>query len=273
MLFRFDEIKDKYIDTYVQMHGVGENDNVPEHSHDFYEIVIVTEGRIIHSVNETEQHLKTSDIVFIRADDRHYYKKGFDADVINIAFTSEVLNGFESVLNRNRFQHIIESKYPFIKNAGGIFTNKIKSDVLKTYSMQTDSLRWEIAMKEIIFKLLSFLIVIEKENNIPEWLDILIEEMLQTENFVSGTNRLYEISGKSREHVSRQVHLNMTPTDFINSLRINYAKNLLVLSNDPIIQICYKSGFENLNYFYKVFKKIVGNTPVNYRVFYKANII
>ncbi len=33
----------------------------------------------------------------------------------------------------------------------------------------------------------------------------------------------------------------------------------------PIIAICFDTGFNNLNYFYQLFKKRFGKTPASYR--------
>lgn len=52
----------------------------------------------------------------------------------------------------------------------------------------------------------------------------------------------------------------LTYTDFVNQYRINHAKQLL-LQDISITECCYESGFENLSYFNRVFKKQVGMSP------------
>lgn len=56
----------------------------------------------------------------------------------------------------------------------------------------------------------------------------------------------------------------LTFTDFLNQYRINQAKKLL-LFNKNVTEACYESGFENLSYFNKVFKKITGENPSQFR--------
>jgi AraC-like DNA-binding protein len=56
----------------------------------------------------------------------------------------------------------------------------------------------------------------------------------------------------------------MTFTDFLNQYRISQAKNLL-LQNKTITEACYRSGFDNLSYFNKTFKKLAGENPSRFR--------
>jgi len=52
---------------------------------------------------------------------------------------------------------------------------------------------------------------------------------------------------------------------FINELRVNKAKDLLIKTDLPIMTISSDIGFEECAYFIRVFKKIVNVTPANYR--------
>ncbi|MGZ3749819.1 MAG: helix-turn-helix domain-containing protein [Mucilaginibacter sp.] len=57
---------------------------------------------------------------------------------------------------------------------------------------------------------------------------------------------------------------NMTFTDFVNQYRIDLAKNLL-MQDKNITETCYAVGFESLSYFNKLFNKIVGENPSDYK--------
>lgn len=56
----------------------------------------------------------------------------------------------------------------------------------------------------------------------------------------------------------------LTFTDFLNQYRINHAKKLLLLDKN-VTEACYDSGFENLSYFNKTFKKITGENPSQFK--------
>ena len=67
-------------------------------------------------------------------------------------------------------------------------------------------------------------------------------------------------------HLSRQFkkETNMTVTEFINKRRIQEAKFLIDQNNNSITEIALMVGFENHNYFCKVFKQMTSLTPKDY---------
>ncbi len=54
-------------------------------------------------------------------------------------------------------------------------------------------------------------------------------------------------------------------TDYLSRLRVEKAKNLLLNRNLRISEIAYEVGFQSLTHFNRVFKKIVGQAPTEYR--------
>ena len=68
-------------------------------------------------------------------------------------------------------------------------------------------------------------------------------------------------------HIFRQ-QINITPVEYINTLRLEKAKKLLVYTDSNIINIAFLCGFGSLSTFYELFKKKVGLTPKNYRKTY-----
>jgi YesN/AraC family two-component response regulator len=54
-------------------------------------------------------------------------------------------------------------------------------------------------------------------------------------------------------------------TDYLSRVRIEKAKNLLLNPNLRISEIAYEVGFQSLTHFNRVFKKIVGQSPTEYR--------
>lgn len=59
-------------------------------------------------------------------------------------------------------------------------------------------------------------------------------------------------------YFKKSTHL--TFTDFLNQYRINQARKLLLYDKN-VTETCYESGFENLSYFNKIFKKLTGENP------------
>ena len=54
-------------------------------------------------------------------------------------------------------------------------------------------------------------------------------------------------------------------TDYVSRVRVEKAINLLLNPNLRISEIAYEVGFQSLTHFYRVFKKILGRSPTEYR--------
>jgi AraC-like DNA-binding protein len=60
----------------------------------------------------------------------------------------------------------------------------------------------------------------------------------------------------------------LTFTEFVNQYRINQAKKLLLLDN-TVTEVCFECGFESLSYFNRIFKKVVGENPLQFKKSYQ----
>jgi AraC-like DNA-binding protein len=56
-----------------------------------------------------------------------------------------------------------------------------------------------------------------------------------------------------------------TYIDFLNEVRIGFACNLLLETQQTVLDICYESGYNTMANFHKQFLKIKGRTPLQYR--------
>ena len=55
------------------------------------------------------------------------------------------------------------------------------------------------------------------------------------------------------------------PAQYIQEVRINMAKEILTNTSQSIKEIAFELGYENKDYFFTVFRKVTGMTPVSYR--------
>lgn len=62
----------------------------------------------------------------------------------------------------------------------------------------------------------------------------------------------------------------LTYTDFVNQYRVRYAQKLL-LQGKNVSESCVESGFENLSYFTRLFKRRVGISPSTFKKQSRAN--
>jgi AraC family transcriptional regulator, dual regulator of chb operon len=107
----------------------------------------------------------------------------------------------------------------------------------------------------------------QENDEMPAWLKHTLNEMSKPENIREGLAALERLSGKTPEHTSRMFKkfLCKTPTDYINNLKTNYAANLLLHSDEDIVNIAFSAGFDNLSHFYHVFKQYFSTSPGKYR--------
>ena len=68
-----------------------------------------------------------------------------------------------------------------------------------------------------------------------------------------------------------KLHTRKTYNHFLQELRVGHACKLLIQNKLNITQVCYESGFNNVTNFYKSFKKITGNSPLEYQKQYLKN--
>lgn len=73
--------------------------------------------------------------------------------------------------------------------------------------------------------------------------------------------------GSNRSYVSHYFNQELGTTffDYVNGLRIEYACELLLSTDDSIDSVAVSSGFNSPSTFYRVFQQIKGCTPSNFR--------
>ena len=71
----------------------------------------------------------------------------------------------------------------------------------------------------------------------------------------------------SEVHLRRifKASLNTSPIRYVNLLRLEKAKNMLITSNYTVEEISFSTGFEDPYYFSRIFKKEYGVSPSKYR--------
>lgn len=107
----------------------------------------------------------------------------------------------------------------------------------------------------------------EDKNDVPKWLGRCYMKIQEDENYIKGLPYLIQLSGKSQSHLTRQLkkYYHITPTDFINNLRVQKTASLLCLTDEKILEIALECGFENMSYYNRIFKEKYGVTPRQYR--------
>jgi len=76
-----------------------------------------------------------------------------------------------------------------------------------------------------------------------------------------------ELSHRSLSTFKRdfQQHFNESPGKWIIKRRVEHAANIIANTDQSISQVAFESGFEDLSHFSRVFKKIIGKNPSEYK--------
>jgi AraC-like DNA-binding protein len=108
---------------------------------------------------------------------------------------------------------------------------------------------------------------IQKHENTPLPLKKAINYINQ--NFQDNIDivQIAEKAGVSSSHLHLlfREHLKISPLQLIIKHRLQKAQELLVSSDLNVKEICFESGFSDLNNFCSFFKRKTGKTPISYR--------
>lgn len=79
-------------------------------------------------------------------------------------------------------------------------------------------------------------------------------------------SRMADLLGVSVPYLSKyfKEHTGVNLLSYLNSMRIDYAKQLIAEQRLSVAAAADRAGFENINTFIRLFKKYVGDTPGNY---------
>jgi AraC family cel operon transcriptional repressor len=244
------------------------------HCHDYYEIFLVDQGCGEHRINGTTQHIGSGFLCFIRPRDVHYYDAVSDNfRIINIIVKESLISDLFGFLGgRFRERFLSPGLPPSVQlDLTGLtaLIRELEQLIVCKKIMKTDSgVFYRITLFNILTRYFPVNPPGTNHGKIPQWLRWLSLEMLKVENFTRGLPALYQLSGKTQEHLSRccKKYLNKTPSQLVNDIRLEYSAKLLVSTDVSIVAISEDCGFESLSYFYHRFKENYGFTPREFRM-------
>ena len=258
----------------------GANDIYRPHNHDYYEIFITVSGTVTHFINGVTQKLPEGSLVFIRPEDIHAYiydtPLSSDTAYINLTFSCETADSLFSYLSDSfPSKDLLSCDMP-----PTVLLNRLEKELLLPQISALNIVNWQdknalklrmrAILADIFVRFFSNIPNSEKQT-VPLWLSQLLSEMEHPDNFIAGIDRMISLSGRTREHLSRSLkkHYGFSITEYINDLRVNYAANLLLNTNAPVLEIGVACGFQSISNFYKVFQAKYGISPKEFRNQYR----
>lgn len=271
-----DEISYIYIAKFQQAkRGKGISTHWHEHMQFFY----FTHGKALVKCNSVNIPVTSGDLVIINCNELHYCKS-LCSDLSYYIIRIDLSFLFSSKIDSCQTKYMT----PLAQNLI-LFKNLVRNDndaskcinkIIEEYF--TKNIGFELAIKSYIYELIVILIrkyvkkiLTKKEfdfqyNNLKRFKKII--NYIET-NYTSqiSITSLSSMGNMSRYHFCRLFKqiTGKSAIDYINGLRIEKAAELLLESSCNITEIALSCGFNDTNYFSRVFKKYKHISPTQMR--------
>ena len=241
------------------------NSTTAYHKHDNYvEIFILLKGYITNTMLNETRTLSPGDIgiVFPNIPHIHQSINNDEVQLLNVTChiaTAETI--FSNIYHRQPPSAFIR---PLQKNELKMVKNFRDLIIFANNEPEYNTL-----LSSFITYLLGILSTGHVDNQImPEPFQNFINALQEMDLEFVKISDLYKISGYPQRTLSNyfQKYMNQTLVQYVNSLKLNHAKNLLRSTDLPITEICTKIGFDSIAHFNHLFKDAFGISPKEYRL-------
>jgi len=255
------------------------------HFHPEMEIVYIEKGNGKRHIGNHISHFSKGDLIFMGPNLPHY---GF-IDRLTNSNKEIVVQMLDDFLGPSFFEapEMAHIKKLFERSKQGIsFRGNIKKKVGERLTDMNYMTPFE--------RLITILQVLDMLARSDEY-KILNAETVPLQVSVSDGARINDIYKYVRTHFQEEIplsdianeaamtvpafcryfkkHTQRTFTQFVNEYRIVHACKLLSEEYISIADLCYECGFNNFSHFNRLFKKITGKSPTQYRKELEPNIV
>ncbi len=226
----------------------------PLHSHHHIEIVICTEGTLSMSCNTVEQTLTPGDVMIAFSNDIHAFIEGNSKNIV-IIFNPDISEQMTLVLQKTQYHNFVSCP-EVISVASALCDNYENENPLVAYGM----------IHTIMGMILKEACPSERQMDFSAF-DVAIRYVSRHYTEKLTLVELAKAVGVSGSHLSRMFSERISGgfQHYLQILRVEKAKSLLLGTNLSISEIMYASGFSDQRTFNRVFKKILSVTPREYR--------
>jgi AraC family cel operon transcriptional repressor len=241
------------------------------HGHDFVELFWIDAGQGVHRINGGSIPLQPGCLVLMRSADTHGIDPTGNEELrlTNIAFPRATLDFLQTrYFAREAWGFWLAGKYPAME--------RVEPSRLRRFNRWADELaqapRERLHIERFLLNVLADLSLEQSDStpldDAPDWLAKACRAIRKPEHFSRGVSEFLRLCGRSREHVARTARqfLGVTPTRYVNSIRLAYARRQLEMGDQEILDIALDCGIGNLSHFYSLFRAETGMTPRAYRL-------
>lgn len=243
------------------------------HRHDFYVLVLFTNGTGLHKIDFDTFDITKGSLFLMQPGQIHLWELSSDIDGYIVFFSKEIYNlhfrdkkieeylFFQSSKNKPELVlNIDEMKQiqPFFE----LMVNENQEDQLQKKDKMLNLLDCILIEILRIYNIESNHLTSTYNHKLKEF-ELLLEQFYKTEKSPSFYADKMAITLKHLNRISKNI-LNITITELITRRVILESKRIMVDKNKTIAQISDELGYSNYSYFSKLFKKNVGITPTEF---------
>jgi AraC family transcriptional activator of pobA len=240
------------------------------HRHNFYLLVLFTNGSGIHEIDFDKYDIKPGSLFVLQPGQIHNWQLSDDIEGYIVFYSQEIYN--------LHFGSRKIEEYPFyqsVRNNPEIVFEKEELNVILPYFELMTNPNQDNA--SILLNLLDCIHIevaqkytaennhaIHSYNHKVQQFESVLEQFYKIDKSPSFYASKMNMTLKHLNRICKDI-LNKTVTELITNRVILEAKRLLVNPKKSINQVADELGFENYSYFTKLFKKQTGATPSEFR--------
>jgi AraC-like DNA-binding protein len=253
--------------------------STPHHWHEDIEIIYLVEGLLKAGVGNNIYNLAVGDILFIGSGAVHcFFQEAKQSTRAVVQFRMSIYDTFLSGNQDTRtispnFNHSMHLT-PGTKIHGLI--EKQIQELIKENSEAKEG--YKLFLKGRLYDLAGILLrYMPKGEYSKEAESLQIERLKRLDKVFQYVETNYQeninldgiskVAGFSKYHFSRffKENTGVTFLDYLNNFRITKAEWFLLYDKDSILEVAFKSGFNSVKTFNRVFKNLKGCAPLEYR--------
>lgn len=259
-----------------------EETSYPAHTHNFYELVIITGGKGEHFVNQDRYSVQAGDIFVLKGEDAHGFRDLQNLTLYNICYQQEKIHSFHSDIRQLAGYHALFLLEPLYRKSD-TFKSRLHLTYQEMLGIQTvlTQLKEEFDFGEegtntMIEGLFCQLCVMlsrlytgkcepVKQTAVRIATAVSYMERHYTENIhLQQLADMTHLSVSQFSKIFRQVY-HLSPMDYLQQLRLEKACRVLRESSMSITEVALLCGFTDSNYFSRIFKKRMGKSPLKWK--------
>ena len=241
----------------------------PYHNHMHWELLVMIQGSLIHTVNNMDFIYESGDACLIRPNDKHCLNYidnvKSPCQYVNFTFRNDFAESFFSIhdsynnlLNSDEILHFALDDADIVTITDRcLFTHNLPQE---NYEANTKLIICQILLKFFERRLLA-------NPDYPLWFNNFLTYISTPSNFGKSAEELALSTPYSYTWLTRyfKKYTGITLIDYINDKKMIYAKRLLQTTTLTTLQISEKIGYSSLSSFNHLFKKTYNTTPSEYR--------